>query len=130
LAEFTTDDSNFWSSHVGPFYDIGGVLAVIGDTEAALDQMVSAGEVLMVLTLDGTKLFPSFQFGPHGELLPSLTMISRLLQPIVDDSWDVALWLTTPISSLDDRSCAEVLLTDDASTVIALAHRDGNILSN
>jgi hypothetical protein len=117
-----------WNSAVGPFFDDDGVRAQLGITQGELDVYVANSDVLMVVTTDDVSLFPVFQFGEHGETLPGLRSVVRLLLPIVDDSWDVALWLNTKSTDFDGLSAAELLRGNEVDRVLRIAERDGSIL--
>jgi hypothetical protein len=117
-------NSDFWDSRVGPFYDAAGAAAFTGMMPTELALCITAGDVLEVTTSDGTPLYPTFQFGPRGELLPALRVVANTLLPISDDLWDVALWLVTPTLAFDRRSAIEMLRAGDTEPVVALARGD------
>jgi hypothetical protein len=125
----TPADEDFWDSRVGPFYDAAGAAALTRMTPSELALCVAAGDVLEVTTSHGTPLYPSFQFGPRGDLLPALRVVTHALLPISDDLWDVALWLSTPTQAFDGRSAIEILKAGDTDPVVALAHRDARRLT-
>jgi hypothetical protein len=122
--------ADFWDLRVGPFYDAAGVASLTGLTSVELTLHTETDEVLKVETTDGTALFPSFQFGPRGELLPGLRAVTRSLLPVSDDRWDVAIWLNALTPRFHGRSAAEALRAGDVEAVIALAQRDGRILGH
>ena len=125
----TPEDATFWDSRVGPFYDAAGVRALTRLTPTELASCVAAGDVLEVITSDGTPLYPTFQFGPRGELLPALRIVAHTLLPISDDSWDVALWLVTPSAAFDGTNAAELLKAGKDEYVVSAAQRDEERLS-
>jgi hypothetical protein len=120
---------SFWDTRVGPYYDELGVQTVTELTDTELAAHIASNGVLAVTTSDASFLFPVFQFGPHGELLPALPEIAALLDPISDDLWDVALWLHTPTKRFSGLSAAELLHSGRTSEVLRAAERDGQILS-
>jgi hypothetical protein len=118
-----------WDTRVGPYYDELGVQTVTGLTDTELAAQIASNRVLAVTTGDASLLFPVFQFGPHGELLPALPKIAALLDPISDDLWDVALWLHTPTKRFGGMSAVELLHSGRTREVLSAAERDGQILS-
>jgi hypothetical protein len=118
-----------WDSAVGPFLDDDSVRDLLGVTHRELAVSVANDDVLAVITSDNVPLFPAFQFGEHGELLPGLRSVVRFLRPVVDDSWDVALWLRTKSSDFDGLSAAQLLHNDEVDRVLRIAERDGSIPS-
>ena len=120
----TSDRDDFWDERVGPFYDRSGALPLTGLLEVEFKAKVSTDDILEVLTSDGVQLYPSFQFGPLGELLPGLRGLVEILRPLSDDLWDVAIWLATPTERVDGRSAAEVLKAGGLDSVVEIALHD------
>jgi hypothetical protein len=118
------DRDEFWNKRVGPFYERSGALATTELPATAFEGRVDAGEILEVMTSDGAQLYPSFQFGPHGELLPGLRDLIGILLPFSDDLWDVAAWLATPTDRFGGRSAAEALRVGEIDSVLKFARRD------
>ena len=114
---------------MGPFYDSASAAALAQKTPPELALCVAAGDVLEVITSDGVPLYPSFQFGPRGELPPALRIFSHTLLPISDDMWDVALWLVTPSAAFDGKNAIELLKAGEEEHVISVARRDKERLS-
>ena len=114
---------------MGPFYDAAGVRALTRLTPTELARCVAAGDVLELITSDGTPVYPTFQFGPRGELLSALRIVVHTLLPISDDSWDVALWLVTPSAAFDGKTAVELLKAGKDEYVISAARRDQERLS-
>jgi hypothetical protein len=121
------DELGFWGTSLGPFYDEVGAARAARLSPAQLERTVQAGDVLELRTSDGARLYPVFQFGPHGELLPHVGLVTAILRPICDDLWDAALWLRTPTHRFSGRSAADLLRDGDAVPVFAAARRDGRI---
>jgi hypothetical protein len=121
-------EAEFWDAAVGPFLDEDGVQRLTGLTRDELAAAVANDDVLAVITSDGVPLFPVVQFGEHGELLPGLRPTVGLLHPIVDDPWDVALWLQVNSSDFDGLTAAQLLRNADIDRVLRIAKRDGSIL--
>jgi hypothetical protein len=117
-----------WDESVGPFLDTAGVLTLTGLAESELIGIIVSRKVLVTTTSDGWALFPNFQFGPKGELLPGLPELVTLLAPISDDAWDIALWLRTTSDDFGGVSAAELLHAGEVERVLAVARRDGRRL--
>ena len=120
----TPEDATFWDSRVGPFYDAAGVRALTQLTPTELASRVAAGDVLEVITSDGVPLYPVFQFGPRGEFLPALRILTQILLPTSDDLWDVALWLTTHSDAFNGKNATELLKAGEDEPVLSAARRD------
>lgn len=126
----TGTPDQYWDAHIGPFYDARGVQDVTRLTEPALDATVAAGDILSVSTTDGTELFPVFQFSERGELLPALAQVIRLLTPVTDDLWDIALWLNTRSRDFEGNTAAQILRSGKITRVLHIATRDSHVLDH
>lgn len=116
---------------VGPFLDARGVRFV-----AALDgdELIVAERFYDVISIsvhrgDGSgrldKLYPAFQFGTHGELLPGLREVSCVLWPASKtDTWYLALWLRTRRDAFEGRTPAEILRAGIVAPVLQQAEDD------
>jgi hypothetical protein len=123
-------NQEFWTSRIGALYDANGVLKLTKLSKTALRDRLAALEILAVTTVDGDVLFPAFQFGDDGKLLPAAATVTHLLEPIADDSWDVALWLNTRTSRFDGRRAVDEMRAGRIADVLRWAERDGRILDN
>jgi hypothetical protein len=119
-----------WNNSVGPFLDEMGVRRLTGLSASQLSEHIASQNVLSVRTSEGIPVFPVFQFGLNGELLPGMSSVGSLLLPISDDSWDLALWLCTKSSSFDGLSAAELLRAGEIERVHRIAKRDGSTLEH
>ncbi|MGY4856860.1 hypothetical protein [Cryobacterium sp. AP23] len=113
-----------WDALIGPFHDDVGLAQILGMTPETLLRHVVTGAVLCTVTADGTRLYPQFQFGPAGDLLPHLTDVLSALRLAGRDDWGHAQWLTAPVDRYGGRSAATMLRDGDAERVIADAARD------
>ncbi|TFC32111.1 hypothetical protein E3O55_06325 [Cryobacterium sp. MDB1-18-2] len=111
---------------VGPLYDCAGVQEWLDLTEDSVLGLARDGKLLTVSTLEGDLLFPSFQFGPDGEFLPSLDRVLKALGDTLDE-WSIALWLVYR-DPQDGISNFERLRSGDAETVVQRATRRAEIL--
>jgi hypothetical protein len=130
MSEKTDDSADFWDSRVGPFLDLAGLHQLTGLDTHEIHARAASGEILEVVTRDQARLYPAFQFGAGGGLLPGLPQVLRYLSPISDDLWDVALWLATPSALFDGLCAADMLQAGDTARVLVAAERDGRILRN
>jgi hypothetical protein len=110
---------------VGPFYDTAGLRKWFDMGRQTLQAQAKVGDVLCVVSSDGHRLYPSFQFDVQGSPLPRLREVLAALDPDRVDLWGDAVWLNTPATELDDRSPAQVLRSERAGDVIRLAERAG-----
>ena len=114
------------ASLVGPFYDTAGVRGWLGITSVDLDERRAHHTILACSTADGRQIFPTWQFGADGKLLPGLRDVLETLAGGTDDEWTWALWLTSRVpSQLDGKSAVQWLAEgQDSSRVLDLARRD------
>lgn len=117
--------ANVLDDRVGPFYDTAGLKAWFGISKQALDQQARAGHVLCLLSADGFRLYPSFQFDDRGARLPRLNDVLAGLDPEQDDPWGDAVWLNAPADELDGLTPAQALRTERADDVVRLAEQAG-----
>lgn len=111
----------FWDRKVGPFFDDIGVMNVAALTTDELQTSRHFGDILALEVDDHDFLYPTFQFGDRGELLPRLRDVVQVLRPSMSDEWDIALWLRTASNRLDGRSPARLLQLGQAPIAISAA---------
>lgn len=76
-----------------PFYDSAGAacrLPVLDDTVQLLARRHS---LLAYPTAEGAMVFPTFQFGDGGAVLPGLAVVLGALAEGTSDRWQMALWI-------------------------------------
>lgn len=117
--------ANVLDDRVGPFYDTAGLKAWFGISKQALDQQARAGHVLCLLSADGFRLYPSFQFDDRGARLPRLNEVLAGLDPEQEDPWGDAAWLNAPADELDGLTPAQALRTERTGDVVRLAEQAG-----
>lgn len=115
-----------WDVLIGPFLDDSGVETLLHASTDFVSQRVDHGDIICTVTADSTKLYPTFQFGPSGELLPHLAEVLAVLRQDDKDDWGLALWLNAPLRAYGGQSAAALLRQDRADQVIELAVRDAN----
>ncbi|MBF4603007.1 hypothetical protein EDF42_3535 [Curtobacterium sp. PhB172] len=106
---------------VGPFYDTAGLRNWFRMSRQTLDAQAKVGDVLCVMSADGFRLYPSFQFDARGILLPRLRDVLAGLDPERVDPWGDAVWLNAPADELDGLTPAQALRTDRADEAVRLA---------
>jgi hypothetical protein len=118
----------FWDRKVGPFLDHSGVSSIAALTASEISVCVEAGALLALATAgDRDTLYPTFQFGDRGELLPGLRNVIASLRPGAADDWDIALWLTTVRAVFEGKRALDLLRDGRIDEVAAAAERDGAI---
>lgn len=116
---------NTLSDRIGPFYDTAGLRRWFRLSGEAVGAQVRNGELIAVVTADGFRLFPSFQFDAVGHPLPRLGEVLAGLDPAQVDPWGDAVWLNAPSDDLDGLTPAAALRTARADDVIRLAREAG-----
>ncbi|MCE0459630.1 antitoxin Xre/MbcA/ParS toxin-binding domain-containing protein [Curtobacterium flaccumfaciens] len=115
---------------LGPFRTTESVRQLVGvRTRQAVQARVEAGTLLAVMTSDGKRLFPDFQFDDRGQSLPRLNQVLEAFGGS-KDAWDAALWLAQPEQDLGGQTPAEALRGDNAGFVVELARRAGSVLAS
>lgn len=113
---------------IGPFYDCAGLQKWLDLTEDDVLELERQGHLLAVRPLDGDLLFPTYQFGPGGALLPSLDEVLKVLRRWLSD-WGTAAWMVNE-DRQDGMSKLERLRSGDGERVIRDATRLAEILSH
>jgi hypothetical protein len=113
---------------IGPFYDEDGLARLLGVKPFELAALQEQKLVLSVHTSART-LFPAWQFGARGELLPELPAVRVVLDPVLPNDLTVARWLHTPTPRFDGRTAADLLRSGETATVIAAAMDDAHRLA-
>ncbi|ROS74030.1 hypothetical protein EDF24_3038 [Curtobacterium sp. PhB130] len=111
---------------IGPFYDSSSLAAWRGVSRQAISKASAKGDLLGLKIGDGTRIFPSFQFGPAGAPLPRLREVLALLDPDRIDPWGSALWLNTVADEFGGTTAAAALRDGRHDAVLAAARRAAN----
>ncbi|MEJ8285070.1 hypothetical protein [Curtobacterium citreum] len=106
---------------VGPFYDTAGLRKWFRMSRQTLDAQAKVGDVLCVMSADGFRLYPSFQFDARGILLPRLRDVLAGLDPERVDPWGDAVWLNARADELGGLTPAQALRTERADEAVRLA---------
>lgn len=88
--------TNSWAEIIGPCYGEATLVRDFGWTPHELRKAVAAVEVLELVTEDGVRLYPAFQFD-DGRPVPHLTEVLTVLHSGVESPWTWAQWLNTPL---------------------------------
>lgn len=106
-------------SSVGPFYDSAGAMKQLRlETQAALLARRERQNVLAMQTLDGTWLYPAWQFTEDGGIHEELTEVLDALRGV--DRWVAGLWLVNPHESLGRVSPRQALREGADPHIIAV----------
>ena len=120
--------SSPWDEAIGPFYETAALATWLGLTRQRIHQLASSNDILALKTGDGkTTLYPAWQFGRQGEMLPGLREVLTILQPALDSPWTVAGWLNAHSES--EPSAAELLKAGETEHVLDEARDDARHLS-
>ncbi|WP_144759044.1 hypothetical protein [Curtobacterium sp. 9128] len=108
---------------IGPFYDASSLAAWRGVTRQAISKASTKGDLLGLKIGDGSRIFPSFQFGASGAPLPRLREVLALLDPERIDPWGSALWLNTVADEFGGTTAADALRDGRHEQVLRAARR-------
>lgn len=111
---------------VGPFYTTASLTALRKVTREAIRQASARGDILRLWTSDAKAVFPAFQFGPRGELLPGLRAVLDVLTEGHEDPWLWAQWLNAGSdgpAAARSATNAELLRAGQTSVVLERARR-------
>ncbi|MDT0116587.1 hypothetical protein Q9R20_06245 [Microbacterium sp. PRF11] len=81
-----------WAEIVGPCYSVATFARATGMTEEEVRNAAAELRVLVLTTLDGVELLPSFQVR-NGKVVPHLRPILETLKSGIEDPWTWAQWL-------------------------------------
>lgn len=117
------DGEERWRDLLGPLLDRRDVQHRLGPGPAAdVRDLEASGRLLGLPTESGDVVFPAFQFGPDGNVDPTILRILAILGPVVATPYTIASWLRSPRKDLGGRTPVEWLeLGHDPDSVIAAA---------
>ena len=112
-----------WDDLLGPFYSTSGVAQLLGGiSRQAIAERRERHTLLGLRTVDGSYVYPVFQFNAHNEVQPGLADVLQCFDPKTVDEWTVAGWLVASQRSLSGRSVMETLASGQAAAkVVELA---------
>lgn len=110
----------------GPFYDHTGAAAALRITPNELTRLAETGQVLQLITGDGTRVYPTRQFTPDANTIPYLADVLAALTTGGADPWGRAMWLSSVADDEWDGMNAWQWLASgrDPTPVLAEARRD------
>jgi hypothetical protein len=111
---------------IGPFYDTTSLATWRGVTRQAIHKASQKRDLLGLKIGDGTRIFPSFQFGASGTPLPHLREVLDLLDRDGIDPWGSALWLNTVADEFGGTTAAQALRDGRVQPVLTAARRAAN----
>nr|WP_231134439.1 antitoxin Xre/MbcA/ParS toxin-binding domain-containing protein [Motilibacter deserti] len=117
------DTAAAWEAHLGAFYDVDGVRALLSsrDGQRITKQAVSKRKGLLALTTgSGRVVYPRFQFSEGAPLAGLDAVLAELPEPVVS-RWTVASWLVSPQPALDGERPVDVLREGFPGPVVAAA---------
>ena len=106
---------------VGPLVTVDAAREMTGLGVDEFASRVANGDVLVLTSGDDGRVFPTFQLGPDGSLLPGLRKVLRALQVETLGPWLAARWLTARPGVFGDRSAADVMRAGDVKSVLTVA---------
>jgi hypothetical protein len=108
---------------IGPFYDTASLASWRGVSRQAIHKASQKRDLLGLKIGDGTRIFPSFQFGHSGAPLPHLREVLTLLDRDGIDPWGSALWLNTVADEFGGTTAAQALRDGRVEPVLVAARR-------
>jgi hypothetical protein len=111
---------------IGPFYDTASLASWRRVSRQAINKATLKGDLLGLKIGDGTRIFPSFQFGDAGAALPHLREVLALLDRDGIDPWGSALWLNTVTDEFGGTTAAQALRDGRVEPVLVAARRAAN----
>lgn len=112
-------DDQAWTVQLGPVYRDAAVAALLGKSKEA----VSVDRRLLRLELRSRVIgYPAFQFDGRQQA-PAVSEIVELLDPVLDTSWTIASWLTSPQPDLAGNRPLDLLRSGRSIDAFAAARR-------
>ncbi len=94
------------NEQIGPFYRTDQVVRLLDITRQAVHDRVRKGGLLAAQTVEGTWVYPTFQFdGRH--LIDGLKAVLREFDLSEADRWAIAAWWVSPDAALNGQSPLE-----------------------
>jgi hypothetical protein len=95
---------------VGPFYDTSSLRKWLGLSRQRLNQRVQGNQLLACPLEDGGNVYPTWQFGSNGTVIPGVQDVLSILSKGTNDNWQKALWFSAPSAQLANLSPKDWLL--------------------
>ncbi len=94
------EETNPWAEIVGPCYTVASMARILGWTEVEVLDSARHLRLLMLHTVEGTQLFPSFQLR-DGKAVEGLRDVLRILATGTASRWTWAQWLNVALPNED-----------------------------
>jgi hypothetical protein len=118
-------DDRAWMDQLGPAYRQADVAVLLTKSKQAVS---SDRRLLRLVMRSGGVGYPAFQFDGRRPL-PGIAEVVEILGPVVETSWTIASWLTSPQPDLGGERPVNLLRLGDETPVIASAHRFARALA-
>lgn len=112
-----------WDAGIGPLFTRAAVLRRLSIVEPELDRTVERRDVLELVTSDGVRVYPRFQFQGAG-VVPGLGDVLRAFGPGTVSHWTLAAWFTAPSAELEDTSPIDMLIIESQLPRVMAFARD------
>jgi hypothetical protein len=110
-----------WNALLGPFTRTEGVQARLGGiSRQAVASKAARGRLLQLVTQDGVRVYPIWQFMSDGQVLPGLPEVLATFRGSGIDNWTLAGWLRSVDPGLGEAPY-EALVRGEAARVLAAA---------
>ncbi|WAC50234.1 hypothetical protein [Frigoribacterium sp. SL97] len=93
---------------LGPFYTTASLTRWLGVTRQYVHELVRQRRILSLTTADRHKVYPSFQFGGKGAVLPHMPELVAIFENQLEPATQ-AMWLVTPNGDLGGETPAKWL---------------------
>lgn len=118
-------DDQAWAEQIGPVYRQADVAELLGKSK----QAVSADDGVLRLQMRSEAVgYPAIQFDGR-RLLPGVRDVVTILSPVVETTWTIASWLTSPQRLLQNERPIDRLHAGDVDAVVAAAGRFAHALA-
>jgi hypothetical protein len=98
-----------WAKVTGPCYDVNQLRVILGRTPAEVAELGRERRLLLLRTVDGHLVAPTFQF-KGTEIMPGLAEVLSAIDPTAIDEWTLASFLTGRVEgALEGESIIEWL---------------------
>lgn len=101
-----------WANLLGGFYSRESLTTLLGLSLYEINQMVTDGAILELVTTSSMHVYPGFQFTDAKPLSRLKTLIPHINDIDSPLRWTLAAWLVTPQPDLDYLTPAAYLNTD------------------
>ena len=111
----------------GPFYNKDSVIQYLSIDQHDLDELIAANEVIACQTQDGDQVFPVWQFEDKAMIKEWVGKVTPILAEGKLDNWMIALWLSTPVDTMNNQSAVQWLdAGGDIDVILQEAHHDAS----